>query len=265
MHSAQAVYGGCADSGGGRFDEASALNLGGQNWFAKSCLKGDYLAMHSQAAQDSFAKAREHMLKWDLEGRDITDPDVLTVMSEIPREEFVPESHKSQAYADNPLPIGSGQTISQPYIVALMTQQLRLNRDCEVLEIGTGSGYQTAILCRLAKKVFTIERVSELTQAAKQALARLGITNVEFYVGDGSCGWPQHRTFDRIIVTAAVPKIPQPLMDQLAEGGVIVAPVGLTGFQELVACSKQAGKLRERLVCDCRFVKLVGRYGFEET
>jgi protein-L-isoaspartate(D-aspartate) O-methyltransferase len=134
----------------------------------------------------------------------------------------------------------------------------------EVLEIGTGSGYQTAILCRLAGKVYTVERFGELTESAKEVLARLDITNVEFFVGDGSCGWSEERTFDRIIVTAAVPKLPQPLIDQLAEGGVIVAPIGLTGIQELVVCDKKAGKLIDRVVCDCRFVKLVGKHSFEQ-
>jgi protein-L-isoaspartate(D-aspartate) O-methyltransferase len=220
--------------------------------------------MVSGETKDKFARARQQMLEWDLTGRDITDPDVLRVMREIRREEFVPEPHKSQAYADNPLPIGMGQTISQPYIVALMTQQLRLNPDCEVLEIGTGSGYQTAILCKLAKKVYTIERFPELSESAQAVLAALGVVNVEFYVGDGSCGWPEQRSFDRIIVTAAVPRIPDPLVDQLAEAGLIIAPVGHTGVQELIVCEKKPHRLMETVVCDCRFVKLLGEYGFEQ-
>jgi len=211
-----------------------------------------------------FAKARERMLNWDLMGRDITDPEVLRVMREIRREEFVPEAYKSQAYADNPLPIGMGQTISQPYIVALMTQELRVNRDCEVLEVGTGSGYQTAILCKLAKKVCTIERFSELADSAQEVLARLDVSNVEFYVGDGSCGWPEEKCFDRVIITAAVPRIPQPLVEQLAEGALIVGPVGYGAIQELVVCEKKEDKLIDRVICDCRFVKLLGKYGFEE-
>jgi protein-L-isoaspartate(D-aspartate) O-methyltransferase len=135
--------------------------------------------MDGRETEDKFAKVRERMLKWDLVGRDITDPDVLKVMSEIRREEFVPESHQSQAYDDGPLPIGMGQTISQPYIVALMTQELRLNADCEVLEIGTGSGYQTAILSKLAKKVYTVERFAELSESAQAVLGQLGVGNVE--------------------------------------------------------------------------------------
>jgi protein-L-isoaspartate(D-aspartate) O-methyltransferase len=214
--------------------------------------------------KNRFAKARERMLRWDLMGRDITDPDILRVMWEVPREEFVPEIHKSQAYADNPLPIGMGQTISQPYIVALMTQELRLNLELEVLEIGTGSGYQTAILSRLAKKVYTVERVGDLGAAAQAVLSKLGVSNVEFHVGDGSCGWPQARIFDRIIITAAVPKMPEPLIEQLAGGGLMVGPVGGGGFQRLAVCKKTPDGLTESVVCDCRFVKLLGSYGFQE-
>ena len=220
--------------------------------------------MQSEEKVNRFARVRERMLKWDLMGRDIGDPDVLRVMGEVRREDFVPESYKSQAYDDGPLPIGMGQTISQPYIVALMTQEMRLNPDCEVLEIGTGSGYQTGVLCRLAKKVYTIERFAELSESAQAVLGRLGVTNVEFCVGDGSCGWPEERTFDRIMITAAVPQMPEPLVKQLAEGGLIVGPVGYAGVQELVVCEKRGGRIVDKVVCDCRFVKLLGKYGFEE-
>lgn len=225
-------------------------------------------AMHGRENKDEFAADRERMLRWDLKGRDITDPRVLAVMAEVPREEFVPRSHRSQAYSDGPLPIGNGQTISQPYIVALMTQELQVNRECEVLEIGTGSGYQTAVLSRLAKKVFTIERFGELAESAQAVLGRLGISNVEFCVGDGSCGWPASLLppagcFDRIMITAAVPKIPEPVASQLAAAGVIVAPIGGGGVQALVACEKKANKLIERFICDVRFVKLIGKHGFE--
>jgi protein-L-isoaspartate(D-aspartate) O-methyltransferase len=230
--------------------------------------------MSSRESKDRFAEARERMLKWDLMGRGITDPGVIKVMMEIRREEFVPGAYQSQAYADSPLPIGMGQTISQPYIVALMTQELRLNNFCEVLEIGTGSGYQTAILCKLAKKVYTIERFAQLSESAQAVLSRLDIGNVEFYVGDGSCGWPffadtakggpEKKTFDRIIITAAVPEMPQPLVEQLAEGGIIVGPVGYSGIQELMVYEKKKGKIYGRVACDCRFVKLLGKYGFDE-
>jgi protein-L-isoaspartate(D-aspartate) O-methyltransferase len=225
-------------------------------------------AMHGRENKDEFTADRERMLRWDLRGRDITDPRVLAVMAEVPREEFVPRSHRSQAYTDGPLPIGSGQTISQPYIVALMTQELRVNRECDVLEIGTGSGYQTAVLARLAKKVFTIERFGELAESAQAVLGRLGVSNVEFCVGDGSCGWPLSRLppsgcFERIMITAGIPKIPEPLAGQLAAGGIIVAPIGGGGVQELVVCEKKTNKLIERFVCDVRFVKLIGEHGFE--
>jgi protein-L-isoaspartate(D-aspartate) O-methyltransferase len=221
--------------------------------------------MNRRESKDRFARVRERMLKWDLMGRDITDPSVLKVMKEIRREEFVPVDYQSQAYADGPLPVGMGQTISQPYIVALMTQELRLNPDCEVLEIGTGSGYQTAILSKLAKKVYTIERFAQLSESAQAVLGRLGISNVEFYIGDGSCGWPQQHTFERIIITAAVPKMPQPLVEQLAEGGFIVGPVGFSAVQELMVCEKRKGEIAGRVICGCRFVKLLGKYGFDET
>ncbi len=225
--------------------------------------------MAGLANQDTFAKARQRMLERDLRGRGMRDPGVLKAMEAIPREEFLSDTYRSQAYADRPLPIGLDQTISQPYIVALMTQELRLNPDCEVLEIGTGSGYQTAILSRLAKKVYTIERLGPLSESAQAVLRRLGISNVEFLVEDGSCGWPTERLppagcFDRIIVTAAVPKIPEPLANQLAEGGLIVMPVGHGGLQELVAGEKRKSTLIERTICTCRFVKLLGKCAFEE-
>lgn len=220
--------------------------------------------MGSKGNINKFASARQRMLERDLKGRDIIDPNVLAVMGEIRREEFVPQEYQSQAYADGPLPIGMGQTISQPYIVALMTQELRLTPDCEVLEIGTGSGYQTAILSRLAKKVYTIERLDQLSKSAQEILGRLDIENVEFYAGDGSCGWPEPRFFDRIIITATVPKIPKPLGEQLCEGGLMVVPVGSGWVQQLVVYEKKKAGFTKRVICDVRFVKLLGKYGFKE-
>jgi len=225
--------------------------------------------MCSRENEDRYARARQWMLQRDLQGRDITDPRVLKVMAEIRREEFVPEAYLSQAYSDGPLPISMGQTISQPYIVALMTQELRLTHDCEVLEIGTGSGYQTAVLSKLAKRVYTVEQFSQLSESAQAVLRMLGIDNVEFYVGDGSCGWPGFRLppsgyFDRIMITAAVPEMPEPLVEQLAEGGLIVGPVGSGTVQELVVARKRKGNIVETVVCNCRFVKLLGKYGFEQ-
>ena len=225
--------------------------------------------MHRRRNEDKFEAARQRMLKWDLKGRDITDPRVLSVMMEVPREEFIPESHRLQAYTDGPLPIGSNQTISQPYIVALMTQELRIDPECEVLEVGTGSGYQTAVLSKLVKKVYTIERFSELADSARKVLDKLGISNVEFYVGDGSGGWPASRLptsrcFDRVMISAAVPEIPKPLAAQLVDGGLIVAPVGGRSVQELVACEKKGDNLIGRAICDVRFVRLIGKHGFEQ-
>ncbi|MEN6575126.1 MAG: protein-L-isoaspartate(D-aspartate) O-methyltransferase [Phycisphaerales bacterium] len=209
-----------------------------------------------------YEPARRRMIDRDLRGRDITDPDVLRVMARVPREKFVPPDQRDRAYLDQPLPIGAGQTISQPYMVALMTQLLRLNSDCAVLEVGTGSGYQTAILACLAKRVWTMERLADLSAAAREVLDRLGVENVEYHVGDGSLGWPAGRTFDRIIITAAVPDFPPPLVMQLAEGGVMVAPLGPDAVQELTVVEKRLGKLIERQVSACRFVRLIGEHGF---
>lgn len=210
------------------------------------------------------AAERAAMVRYHLQGRDITDPRVLEVMGRLPREAFVPPAYASQAYADNPLPIGVGQTISQPYIVALMTQCLRLSGNEDVLEIGTGSGYQTAVLASLARRVYTIERFHELAESAQSVLSRLGFDNIEYYIGDGSCGWPEKRTFDRILLTAAVPRVPQPLLDQLADGGILVVPVGSESTQMLVSVKKKHGRVTTEPVCGCRFVKLVGKYGFPD-
>jgi len=209
-------------------------------------------------------QARRQMIERDLKGRDITDPEVLRVMGEIPREEFLPPEQREHAYLDHPLPIGNGQTISQPYIVALMTQLLQLTPDCEVLEVGTGSGYQTAILARLARWVYTTERLPNLSAAAREVLRKLGIENVEYDLGDGSLGWPARRTFDRIILTAAVPDFPPPLVTQLAEAGIMVAPIGSGSVQQLTVAEKYRGKLIERHLSNCRFVKLIGAHGFSE-
>ncbi len=220
--------------------------------------------MDKNSNSNDFTDARRQMLRFHLKGRGITDTGVLKAMSEIPREEFLPEKYRSNAYLDGPLPIGMGQTISQPYIVALMTQHLQLDPDCEVLEIGTGCGYQTAILASLAKKVYTIERLPQLSESAQAVLSRLGSDNVEFYIGDGSIGWPSGKTFDRIIVTAALPEIPQLLLDQLATGGIIVAPIGGPVTQKLIIAKKKTLGTTEKLICDVRFVKIIGEYGFTE-
>jgi protein-L-isoaspartate(D-aspartate) O-methyltransferase len=201
---------------------------------------------------EEFVKSRQRMVRLDLKGRGITDTRVLDAMASIGREDFVSERYKGQAYSNGPLPIGLDQTISQPYIVALMSQELRIDPDSEVLEIGTGSGYQTAILAKLAKKVYTIERFSQLSEKAREVLERLEYKNIEFYVGDG------------IIITAASPSIPQPLIDQLAQGGLIVAPIGGDVSQTLVVCQKKEEKIVETNICGVRFVKLSGKYGFKK-
>ncbi len=211
-----------------------------------------------------FADARRQMVEYDLKGRGISDAGVLKAMGELRREEFVPEQYRSQSYADGPLPIGNRQTISQPYIVALMTEKLQVNSECEVLEIGTGSGYQTAILSKLAKKVYTAETIGQLAEPAKNILEKLGVGNVEFHIGDGSCGWPEEKCFDRIIVTAAVPQLPQPLCEQLAEGGLMLVPIGPAGVQELMVCKKESGKIIRKMICGVRFVRLIGEFGFAE-
>ncbi len=214
---------------------------------------------------DEFARARAQMVRLNLKGRGITDPKVLKVMGRMRREDFMPPAYLPQAYYDGPLPIGCGQTISQPYIVALMTQELHPGPDSTVLEIGTGSGYQTAILAKLAKKIYTIEKHNQLSESTQAVLGRMGIDNVEYYIGDGSCGWPQPKSFDRIIFTATAPNIPEPLIEQLVDGGIMVGPIGAAMVQELVVCEKRQGRLSTRTLCGCRFVKLIGKYGFEET
>lgn len=213
---------------------------------------------------NNMAEQKALMIARHLKGRDITDPTVLDIMARIPREEFVQESYADQAYADTPLPIGLGQTISQPYIVALMTQWLNLTKDCSVLELGTGSGYQTAILASLARNVCTIERHNELIESAQNTLHRLDFENIEYFAGDGSNGWPDFRTFDRIIITAAVPEIPLPVIDQLADPGKLIAPIGDDIVQDLTLYVKQNDMLTQTNICGCRFVKLIGDHGFDQ-
>jgi len=204
--------------------------------------------------------ARE--LRETLERRGITDPRVLDAIEETRRDLFVPASLQYAAYEDDALPIGEGQTISQPYIVALMTQELRLEGDETVLEIGTGSGYQAAILARLARRVVTIERIERLAERARQVLSELGVTNVEFLVGDGTLGNPERGPYDRVIVTASAPAIPEPLYEQLKPGGLIVAPVGDESSQELMVVEKTPAGPRLTPLCGCRFVKLIGKAGW---
>ena len=218
--------------------------------------------MFKKPGKQDFTDARLRMVESDLKGRGISDKRVIEVFSEIPREEFVPEDTKERAYFDGPLSIGEGQTISQPYIVALMTEQLEVGGDDIVLEVGTGSGYQAAILGKLVKKVYTIDRFASLSERAKKAVNKLGIDNVEFKVGDGSCGYPGDLEFDRMMITAAVPSFPQPLVEQLKEGGIIVAPVGGRIVQNLIKGIKKDSALEQKSICGVRFVRLIGECGF---
>ena len=207
--------------------------------------------------------ARE--LRETLERRGITDPRVLDAIERTRRDLFVPEPLRYAAYEDDALPIGEGQTISQPYIVALMTQELRLSGHETVLEIGTGSGYQAAILARLARRVVTIERIVPLAERARRVLTELGLTNVEFLIGDGTLGNPEHGPYDRVIITASAPAVPEPLYEQLKPGGLIVAPVGDEASQELIVLEKTPAGPSITPLCGCRFVKLIGKAGWSPT
>jgi protein-L-isoaspartate(D-aspartate) O-methyltransferase len=211
-----------------------------------------------QIAGDPYARPRDLMVKQQIEVRGVKNAAVLAAMRETPRHRFVPPGLENRAYDDSPLSIGYGQTISQPYIVARMTELLDPAPDHTVLEIGTGSGYQAAILARLAKHVYTIELVPELARRSQDLLRRLGYANITVRQGDGYQGWPEHAPFDRIILTAAPPEIPQALIDQLKRGGRLVAPVGSGDRQKLVVLEKGAsGAVRRRTVLPVRFVPMV--------
>ncbi|WP_063768708.1 protein-L-isoaspartate(D-aspartate) O-methyltransferase [Verrucomicrobium sp. BvORR034] len=217
----------------------------------------------SQAAdgEGGFAVERRRMVEAQLQAPDrgIRHEGVLKAMLEVPRHEFVPAKFRSDAYDDRPLPIGHDQTISQPFIVAFMTEALDPKPTHRVLEIGTGSGYQAAVLARLVKEVFTIEIVEPLGRRAEADLKRLGYNNVQVRVGDGYAGWPEHAPFDTIIVTCAPDHVPQPLTDQLKEGGRLIIPVGGQGAQSLVLIRKKDGKLKREQVMDVRFVPMTGK------
>jgi protein-L-isoaspartate(D-aspartate) O-methyltransferase len=214
----------------------------------------------SQLSEAGYGAARERMVREQLTGpgRSIRDPRVLEAMGRVPRHEFVPEAHRHQAYADHPLPIGHGQTISQPYVVAFMTEHLQPRLNERVLEIGTGSGYQAAILAELGTEVFSIEIVEPLARQAEAVLERLGYHNAHVKAGDGYQGWPEEAPFDAIIVTCAPDRIPQPLLDQLKDGGRMIIPVGPSNNQELVLIEKEGSKLHRRGVLPVRFVPMTG-------
>jgi protein-L-isoaspartate(D-aspartate) O-methyltransferase len=212
----------------------------------------------AQTSPADFAAQRDRMVNEQITARGVTDERVLAAMRKVPRDAFVPEKFRASSYDDGPLPIGYDQTISQPYIVALMTEQLRTQPGHRVLEIGTGSGYQAAILAELVAEVYTIDIVEPLTKTAEAVLQSLGYKNVHVKAGDGYKGWPEYGPFDGIIVTCAPDHVPEPLTAQLKEGGRMVIPVGPQLAQELYVVQKQNGQLRQAAVLDVRFVPMTG-------
>jgi len=212
----------------------------------------------AQTSAREFAAERERMVKEQVAMRGVTDERVLRAMRKVPREQFVPEEMRGQSYSDGPLPIGYDQTISQPFVVAFMTEKLGLRPTDRVLEIGTGSGYQAAILAELAAKVYTIEIVEPLGKRAEETLQRLGYKNVQVKIGDGYQGWPEHAPFDAVIVTCAPDHVPRPLVEQTKEGGRIVIPVGSAGDQTLYLLEKKNGRLEQRNFLPVSFVPMTG-------
>jgi protein-L-isoaspartate(D-aspartate) O-methyltransferase len=214
---------------------------------------------------DGYGQARREMVETQIRKRHVTDGRVLECLERIPRHEFIPAELRDRAYEDAPLPIGEGQTISQPYIVAAMTAALHLQGNERVLEIGTGFGYQAAVLACLAREVFTMEFRAELATEAAERLARLGYTNVHVHCGDGTLGLPEFAPYDAILVAAAAPAVPTPLLGQLAEGGRIIVPVGGVENQELRLIDRNHDTFRTTMLEPCRFVPLVGAYGWKES
>ncbi len=211
----------------------------------------------NQNGSDPYAEKRREMVEGQIMARGVKDPSVIQAMLKVRRDRYVPENIRQYTYYDEPLPIGHEQTISQPYIVAYMTEALGLRGGEKVLEIGTGSGYQAAVLAEIAKEVYTIEIVEPLAEKAKENLEKEGYRNVHCRCGDGYKGWPEEAPFDGIIVTAAPPRVPEPLVDQLKEGGRMIVPVG-TWFQELVLLTKVKGKVKEERLIPVRFVPMTG-------
>ncbi|MBU0461923.1 MAG: protein-L-isoaspartate(D-aspartate) O-methyltransferase [Nanoarchaeota archaeon] len=213
--------------------------------------------------KDAWAEKRKAMVEFQLIERGIKDVRVLEAMQTVPRHEFIPKEFISESYADHPLPVGEGQTISQPYMVALMTEALELKGKEKVLEVGTGSGYQAALLGKLARRVITIEKKEPLAEKAREALKKLGYENVEVVVEDGTEGYKKEAPFDAIIVTGGAPDIPSPLVDQLKEGGRIVIPIGNYWLQTLYKIKKVKGQFLKQELCDCMFVPLIGKFGWK--
>ena len=220
--------------------------------------------MGTDTDHDAYSSERLQMVAGQLQARGIREERVLNAMARVPRHEFVSADYREQAYEDHPIPIAEGQTISQPYIVALMTEVLALSSKDKVLEVGTGSGYQTAILAELAQEVFSIERHPSLAESAQALLARLGYTNVRVIVGDGSAGVPEFAPYDGIMVAAAAPSVPDALWQQLAAGGRLVVPVGPPDAQELQLIKKVNGTALVHRIEGCRFVPLIGEHGYKQ-
>jgi protein-L-isoaspartate(D-aspartate) O-methyltransferase len=216
------------------------------------------------ASGERFERERERMVEEQLVRRGIVDPGVLGAMRKVPRHLFVDEALWDRAYGDHPLPIGDGQTISQPYMVGLMTQLLRLTGAEKVLEIGTGSGYQTAVLAELSRKVCSVERLPSLAARARRVLEEEGYTTVWIRMANGTHGWPDEAPFDRILVTAGTPSVPPPLIEQLAEQGRMVLPVGGADAQTLTVVERLNGQTRISTETGCVFVKLIGKYAWED-
>ena len=225
----------------------------------------DYNTLPMATQEDRLAVARQRMLTEHLRGRGIADPHILAAFAAIPRERFVQPQDVGRAYEDYPLPIGDNQTISQPYIVAEMVQQLNVKPHHRILDIGAGSGYQTAILARMVEHVYAVERIEQLADRGAALLADLGITNVTFTVHDGSRGWAERAPFDGIIAGAAAPKIPAVWQEQIVDGGRIVAPVGPVYSQELVTIERCGDRWDRHSVCGVRFVPLIGEHAWPEA
>jgi protein-L-isoaspartate(D-aspartate) O-methyltransferase len=211
-----------------------------------------------------YESERKQMVDQQLRHRGIVDQRVLAAMERVPRHRFLPDPENPAAYDDQPLPIGSGQTVSQPYMVGLMTECLRLRGHERVLEIGTGSGYQAAVLAELAREVISVERFSSLGERARALLQELGYSRVTVIVGDGSLGYSEAAPYDRIIVTAAAPKIAQPWLDQLGEDGRLILPLGDRWGQTLTAVTKRGAKIKHESICGCVFVPLIGEHGWAD-
>jgi protein-L-isoaspartate(D-aspartate) O-methyltransferase len=212
----------------------------------------------------NFEKARARMVEEQLLPRSIHDQKTLEAMRKVPRHLFVEDAMKNQAYGDSPLPIGRGQTISQPYIVALMTQALGLKGHEQVLEIGTGSGYQAAILSQICEKVYTVERIDTLLVQARKVFDSLHYLNILTKLDDGTNGWPEYGPYDAIVVTAGGPKVPLPLLEQLADPGILIIPVGDRGVQNLQFVTKKDGEITEKTIELVRFVNLIGDHGWKK-